>query len=157
MYDPIGKYDLFINHASVDSEVARTIASRLEPEGVKCWFSPRDMGPGMVYADSIYYAIERAPVFAVLMSRAANDSRHVVRELELADQMDKRVVPVRLENFEATGAFCYYTRAAHFYPWHEAPDEVLRRISEQVEQARESGNLSKKRSPTPRPKRTPRG
>ena len=73
------------------------------------------------------------------MSSAANSSRHVARELELADQMQKRVVPVRLEDFVATGAFGYYTRAAHFYRWHEDPQEVLSRISEQVRRAAEQG------------------
>ena len=31
------------------------------------------------------------------MSRAANESEHVGRELEFANQMKKRIVPVRLE------------------------------------------------------------
>jgi len=70
------------------------------------------------------------------MSEAANSSRHVVKELEIADQMKKRIVPVRLERFEATGAFCYYTRAMHFYPWSREPDLVISRISEQVRNAK---------------------
>jgi len=90
----------------------------------------------VVYADCLYYAIEKAPVIAVLMSRAANVSSHVARELEIADQMKTRVVPIRLEDFEATGAFCYYTWAARFYRWHESTADVLSRVSEQVQSAK---------------------
>ena|SRR2546421_916861 len=139
MYDSIDSRDIFICHSSEDEGVASDIVSRLEAQGISCWIAPRDVKPGAVYADSLYYAIEKAPVFAVLMSAAANKSIHVARELELADQMKKRVVPVRLESFEATGAFCYYTRAAHFYRWYDEPSVVIDRISEQVRRSRSSG------------------
>ena len=132
MYDPIGQIDLFICHASKDADVASEIVARLELQGVRCWIAPRDVEPGTLYADSLYRAIEAAPVFAVLMSLAANDSDHVARELEIANQMHKRVVPVRLEDFVATGAFCYYTRAAHFYRWHDASHDVLNTIATQI-------------------------
>lgn len=39
--------------------------------------------------------------------------------------MGKRVVPVRWEEFEATGGFCYYTRAAQFYRWKQDPEHVV--------------------------------
>ena len=133
MYDPVDSRDIFICHASQDADVALEIVHTLEATGVRCWIAPRDVKPGAAYAESLYHAIEQAPVFAVLMSSAANESRHVARELEIADQMRKRVVPVRLEDFKATGGFCYYTRAAHFYRWHDNPDVVVSRICEQVE------------------------
>lgn len=139
MYDSIDGRDIFICHSSEDMKVASSIVSRLEARGVSCWIAPRDVKPGASYADSLYYAIEKAPVFVVLMSAAANKSNHVVRELEIADQIEKRVVPVRLEDFEATGAFCYYTRAAHFYRWNDEPTVVLSRILEQVRESRSSG------------------
>jgi len=136
MYDPVQQRDLFVCHSSDDAAVATEIVQRLEALGISCWIAPRDVEPGTSYAESLYHAIEKAPVFAVLMSRGANMSRHVVRELEIADQMSKRIVPVRLEDFEATGAFCYHTRAAHFYAWNEAPEIVLERIAEQVKRAK---------------------
>jgi len=138
MYDPIDERDLFVCHSSDDASVASEIVNSLEARGITCWIAPRDVKPGAVYADSLYYAIEKALVFAVLMSRAANASTHVARELEIADQMKKRVVPVRLEEFESTGGFCYYTRAAHFYRWSHALELVLLRSAEQVEKAKAS-------------------
>lgn len=49
--------------------------------------------------------------------------------------MGKRVVPVRWEEFEATGGFCYYTRAAQFYRWKQDPEHVVALIKEQVQRA----------------------
>jgi len=136
MYDPIEKRDIFLSHSSDDQAVAIDVATRLEARGVSCWVAPRDVPPGASYAAALYYAIEAAPVFVVLMSSGANRSDHVARELELANQMKKRVVPVRLEDFEATGAFCYYMRAMHFYSWVRDPEVVVTRIVEQVVKAR---------------------
>jgi hypothetical protein len=136
MNDPIGPCDVFLSHSSTDHAVAIDVVSHLEVRGVSCWMAPRDVPPGTTYAAALYYAIEAAPVFVVLMSTAANGSDHVARELEIANQMKKRIVPVRLEDFEATGAFCYYTRAMHFYPWARSPDVVVTRIAEQVAKAR---------------------
>jgi hypothetical protein len=128
--------DVFVSHSSADASVANEIVSGLEARAVSCWIAPRDVQPGPTFAAALYSAIESAPVFVVLMSAAANKSDHIARELAIADQMSKIVVPVRLEEFVATGAFCYYTRAAHFYRWHHAPEEVLARIAEQVQTAR---------------------
>jgi hypothetical protein len=132
MSDAVEARDIFVSHSSEDAGVASDLVARLESLGVSCWIAPRDVQPGTTFAASLYAAIEKTPVFVVLMSSAANRSDHVARELAIADQMSKMVVPVRLEDFEATGAFCYYTRAAHFYPWYEAPDQVLARIVKQV-------------------------
>lgn len=45
------------------------------------------------------------------------------------DQMKKRVVPVRMEDSEASGVFYYSTRAALYYRWNGSPGEVLGRVS----------------------------
>ena len=105
MYDPIDLRDVFVSYSSSDDTVAVDLVSRLEARNVSCWMAPRDVRPGTTYADALYYAIEAAPVFVVLMSTAANSSDHIARELEIANQMEKRIVPVRLEDFAATGAF----------------------------------------------------
>lgn len=139
MYDPIDPKDVFVSHASEDSALALELVAHLEQRGVTCWIAPRDVSPGRLYADSLYHAIEAAPVCIVLMSRAANSSTDVARELALADQMCKRIVPIRIEEFEATGAFCYYTRAAQFFRWREDRAGVLSSIADQVRSAKANG------------------
>ena len=74
MYDPVDGRDVFVCHSSEDKAVANDIVNRLEALGTTCWIAPRDVQPGAAYAESLFYAIEKAPVFAVLMSRAANGS-----------------------------------------------------------------------------------
>ena len=142
MYDPIEHRDVFISHSSADLVVAVEVVSQLEARDVSCWIAPRDVQPGTTYAATVYHALEAAPVFVVLMSAAANASDHVARELEIANQMKKRIVPVRLEEFHATGAFCYYTRAMHFFPWARSPEVVVATIAQQVAKSR-SGPTAK--------------
>jgi hypothetical protein len=145
MYDAIDKRDVFLSHSSTDASAAGDLVRRLEATGVSCWIAPRDVRPGRTYAAALYYALEAAPVFVVLMSAAANRSDHVERELEIANQTKKRIVPVQLERFEATGAFCYYTRAMHAYSWLKDPDLTVTRIVEQVTRAKQTSWLDRVR------------
>jgi hypothetical protein len=127
--------DIFVCHAAEDAGIANEVVGRLEQLGVRCWIAPRDVQPGL-YAESLYNAIKATPVLAVLMSSSANRSQHVVRELEIADRMSKPIIPVQLENFEPTGALCYYIRAAQSYSWHQDRETVLARLAEQADRAR---------------------
>jgi hypothetical protein len=134
--------DIFISHSSNDQRVAADLVSRLEASGVSCWIAPRDVSPGVAYADALFYALEAALVLVVLMSKAANDSDHVKRELTIADQMGKRIVPVQVEDFEATGAFCYFIRPMQFYPWRRDPEGVVARIVRELANGKAGRNLS---------------
>jgi hypothetical protein len=130
--------DAFISYASADQGIAMDVVNRLENAGVSCWIAPRDIVPGVMYADALYYAIQAAPLFIVLMSKVANNSRHIARELEIAQQMHKAVVPLRIEVFESTGAFCYYTRAEQFFPWLTEPDLAVTKIAQAAERMTEA-------------------
>lgn len=136
MYDRTDRRDVFISHSSKDRQVASEIIDRIEAQKVTCWIAQRDIRVGTAFAASVYYALEAAPVFVVLLSADANASDHVIRELTMAIQMNKRIVPVKLEEFESSGSFAYYTAGLHFYSWSTAAEEALSRIAEQVTNAR---------------------
>ncbi len=65
----VGKPDVFISHASQDAAIAAAVAGALERTGIKCWMAPRDVPPGVFYADAIVRAIDAARATVVAATR----------------------------------------------------------------------------------------
>ena len=90
--------DAFISYSNADAEPAEQIRHALESRGVKCWIAPRDIPAGQTWASAIVTGIEESHVVVVLISAAANHSRQMPREVEIADAKHRGVLPVRIEN-----------------------------------------------------------
>jgi hypothetical protein len=102
---------IFVSYASKDQAMADRIVRGLEAAGLLCWISSRDLKPGADYQASIVNALEAAEVVLLLISRAANESVEVPKEMSLAGYRRKSVIPVRLEDVQPTGALAY--QASH--------------------------------------------
>ncbi|MCI9073497.1 MAG: toll/interleukin-1 receptor domain-containing protein [Lachnospiraceae bacterium] len=75
---------MFISHSSRDAAIAGQICDRLEKNGLNCFIAPRDIRPGKEYAEEIVNGIDNSAAMVLLMSRNANGSPHVLREVEYA-------------------------------------------------------------------------
>ncbi len=99
--------DLFISHASQDAAVAQDLRAELEGAGYTCWMAPDDIVGSRPWAEQILSAIESSRVMVVLISRHANDSVHVSREVNLALERARAVLPVRIEEVAPGGSLGY--------------------------------------------------
>lgn len=108
------KHDVFVSYSTGDKPVADAIVSRLEQAGIRCWFAPRDVIPGQVWAEAIVDAIDGSRLMVVILSGAANDSRQVIREVEHAVSREVVVIPFRIESIMPTGAMAYYLASEHW-------------------------------------------
>ena len=91
---------LFISHSSADVSAAVRICEILESQGIRCWIAPRDVRPGYDYDEEIVEGIEATRAIIVVLSRHANNSEHVKREVELAAQQGGPIFPVLIEEVE---------------------------------------------------------
>jgi hypothetical protein len=110
---------VFVSHATEDAEAAGRVAACLEARGVRCWIAPRDIDPGAQYGEAIIAAIERADALLLVMSAAANGSRHVASEVSRAFSRGKLIVPLRIDRSEPGRALELFAASAH---WVEARD-----------------------------------
>ena len=99
--------DLFISHSTADAETARVLVTDFENRGITCWMAPRDIPMGSSYQGEIVSAIERCRAMLLLFSGAANNSEHVLREVELAAQNKKPIYPLRIDASEPAGGLRY--------------------------------------------------
>jgi hypothetical protein len=107
-------HDVFISYASRDKSTADAVCHALEAEGVRCWIAPRDAQPGQKYQGSLVRAIRSCRAVVLVFSEGANASEHVTREVSIAADAGKPVVPFRIEAVEMSDELCYYISSVHW-------------------------------------------
>jgi hypothetical protein len=106
--------DVFISHGSEDADLARQIRSHLESGGFRCWMAPDDVTGPESWAEQIVDAIQGCRVMLILISDQANRSQHVSKEVDLAMDAGKPLLPVRVEDVVPTGALQYLLALAQW-------------------------------------------
>ena len=100
--------DVFVSYASQDAALANKIVENLEQHGIKCWISPRDVTPGLQYADEIVGAINGTKVLVLVLSEYAVTSPHVGREIERAASKRRRIIGLRTDAAPLARSFEYF-------------------------------------------------
>lgn len=101
---------VFISYSSGDRPIADSLCAKLETRGVKVWYAPRDIYC-QDYASAIVDAISHCSYFVVILSRNAQQSHHVLNEIDLAfRELNRhiRIIPLRIDEQEMRPAFLYY-------------------------------------------------
>lgn len=109
------RMSVFLSYASEDKETADQVCERLESRGITCWYAPRDIPAGANFPASIAEAVEKSSILVVLFSAHSDKSRHVARELHLADQCGTSILPVRIADVSPTGGLDYYIGNAQWF------------------------------------------
>ncbi len=104
----VSSSDVFVSYASADAAVANSIVADLEKQGVRCWMAPRDVRPGMEYAEAIVRAIKEAKALVLVLSANAMASAHVGREVERAASKRKQIVAFRIDATPLSEALEYF-------------------------------------------------
>jgi hypothetical protein len=91
-------YDAFISYSTQDKLTADAVCGILESQGIRCWIAPRDIALGADWTESLVDAIEQCPVLVLVFSKHANESHQIKREVNLAIDNGRTVIPVRVED-----------------------------------------------------------
>jgi hypothetical protein len=128
-------FSAFISYASDDGEKAHEICRGLEARGLTCWIAPRDLRAGREYGDEIVTGIEKSACLIVLLSKAANASAFVCREVERAVANHKPIFPVRLEAVMPDGGLELFISGTHWLDasegnWHDHMGRLARDVAD---------------------------
>jgi hypothetical protein len=117
-------HDVFISYSSRDKPTADAICATLESKQVRCWIAPRDVLPGVDYAESLIEAINECKVMLLVFSGNANESSQVSREVERATSKGVTIIPVRIEDVRPSRSLEYFLSSPH---WLDAITPPLER------------------------------
>lgn len=123
---------VFISHASEDEVTAEDLAAEFKSQGVSSWLAKRDVEVGSNYAAQIHDAIVGCSHIVVVLSPAAIRSVHVQREMNIALDQEKAILPIAVpgeSEFMATlpAEWKYWLGVVQILPYSSAP-EVVRHI-----------------------------
>ncbi len=115
-------HEVFISYSHKDKAVADAICASLEQDGCRCWYAPRDIAPGAVWAASIIEAIKSTKVMVMVFTDFSNGSNQVLREISTAVSCGVTIIPFRLTASSPSDAMRYYLATVH---WLDAMDDSL--------------------------------
>jgi TolB-like protein len=107
-------HDVFISYSSVDTIAGETVCSILEQNGISCWMAPRDITPGLDFAEAIIDGIKSSKLFILVYSSNSNNSKQVIREVDRAVHLGLPVVNLRLEDVPLSKQLEYYLSSVHW-------------------------------------------
>ena len=125
--------DVFISYSSVDSTAADTVCSILEQNGISCWIAPRDITPGLDFAEAIIDGIKSSKLFLLVYTSSSNNSKQVIREVDRAVHFGLQVINLRLEDVPMSKQLDYYLSSVHWLDAKSPPlEEHINRLSKVV-------------------------
>ncbi len=99
--------DIFISYSRKDSEQALQLAELLRAAGMDVWIDQHGIAGAEQWATEIVEGIRACATFIVLLSPNSVKSENVLREVSLASEKHKRVLPVDLEPTILPSSFEY--------------------------------------------------
>lgn len=124
----------FISYCAKNQNFADTLRVLFKSNNISSWMAPYDIPPGSVYANEIEKSIKNCSCFVLLLTKVAQESRHVHREVERAVNYGKTIIPIQLENMQLSGEFNYYLGTCQIIavPSIETPSQELDKVIKQV-------------------------
>jgi hypothetical protein len=121
-------HDVFISYSGKNQFDADLVKQVLQSNGIRCWMAPDDIPSGENYAKSIPAAIEGCRIFVLLLSGAAQMSPWVSKELDLAVNGSKVIIPFVLEECELLDEFNFYLIGAQRLNAYQKKSDALQSL-----------------------------
>ena len=105
---------IFVSHAGADFDAAREVVRLLRAAGMQTWIAPDDVVSTASWPEQIADAVSSCSALLIVMSDASSASSHVAREVTLAVESEKPLIPVRIRDVAPAGALRYLLAIAQW-------------------------------------------
>jgi TolB-like protein len=105
--------DIFISYSSKDREQAELLTELLTSAGLSVWIDRVSIDVSTSWSKEIVQAINDCKAFIVLLSPNSLQSRNVIKEVSLASEKQKKILPLDLEPVSLTEDFEYQLAGIH--------------------------------------------
>ena len=95
-----GKDRVFISYQRESFDFVLMLSEYLEQNGVKTWYAPRNIKLSGLWPDKLHEAIENCKCLLLLYTEQADKSKHVIREVAIADEYNKPIMWLKLDASE---------------------------------------------------------
>lgn len=128
-------HEVFICYASPDKPVAEAVCATLESRHIRCWIAPRDVLPGMEWAEAIVDALDSSRILVLVLSSSSNSSPQVIREVGRTVGNHIPIVPLRIDDVPPSKAMEFYISSHHWLDAQTPPlEKHLQRLADTLQQ-----------------------
>ena len=92
--------DVFISYSREDQQQVVKLVEHLRGQGLNVWMDETDIHGATIWTKEIVEAIRAADLFILAISHHSTGSKNVVKELALASEREKIILPIYLEQCE---------------------------------------------------------
>ena len=126
--------EVFISYGSADRERIQDLVSRLRQAGITVWIDEAGIEGAAMWSEEIVGAINHCKVLILAISSNSTKSKNVVRELALASEEEKTILPVFIESTDIPESMKYQLAGIQRVEYfagneEEAIGSVLRALS----------------------------
>lgn len=98
----------FISHCSKDIQIVDQIVNILKSCNIPYWKAPEMIPSGSNYAREIPNALKNCGIFLFVVSEAAQNSIWVEKEVDIAINIRKKIIPVRIDTVPLNDMYRFY-------------------------------------------------
>ena len=124
-------YDVFLSYRRADQAIARALVEALEARGVGVWWDQK-IEAGTDWRDAIVENLVESDMLVILFSEECNASKQLKKEMALADDMDKDVIPVLIEDTKPKGHFLYELAARNWLQVFPNPESKITELADKL-------------------------
>ena len=89
--------DVFVSYAAKDRERVLQLVDHLRQSGIGVWIDQSGIDVATLWSEEIVNAITNCKVLLLAISQNSTESANVVKELALASERGKHIIPIFLE------------------------------------------------------------
>lgn len=119
---------IFISYSTQDAGFAEKLRSFLLRDKIDVWMAPYSITPGKEFAEEIVHGIQESELFLLLLSKASNDSPHVLREVSMAVTQNKKIISLRIEDVKPSLSMAYYLESIQWYDALQKDDGSMNQL-----------------------------
>ena len=116
---------IFISHKhDPDHEYALKIANILKKNGINYWIAPESIESGNDFATDVPRAINACELFLLVLTENTHLSAHVRKEVNLAISHKKRIIPIKIGDFDLDDSFEYLLADVQIVPFSFSEGDI---------------------------------
>jgi adenylate cyclase len=100
--------DIFISYSSKDRDQAQMLTEMLASAGLSVWIDQAGIEAATSWSEEIVNALDGCKAFIVMLSPSSIESKNVVREVALAFEKNKKILPLDLEPVSLPASMQYH-------------------------------------------------
>ena len=124
------KHDVFISYSRKDSAIVKKFADGLSKAGYLVWIDEK-IELGDEFKEKIVSAIQASKAILFFSSVASNASTYVIKEIDVAVECKKPIIPVKLDDSEYSKSILFDLAGVNFVQ-HNNDNELSSTISQLI-------------------------